>query len=347
MAPDGAAASSASTHARAADRLGRRADENLFSSFHDYCGARGSTRRRCAGASARDPAARELLIALEKGELARGRVRAAARARCWASSPTADRRPVRGRATRRGDGRGRPPRARRRHSHGARVELVGRAPLPARPVRRAVRRRRDLRRGGHPQACAAHVRARRRARRRAAGACVYVDDLPFNLDAGRRSWAWPPCTTRAPSRRSPSSNACSALGRCAQDRRASERTTARPRSQASWLRRRTVALPRPYRNLKKPASSRECARLVRVHEQFALDRQLRRDDDRLLGAVLADAARAVARAEAGRLGAAHRQLEHGVVDHRVVDVRRARLRCAARSARRARCRVVNTDAPRP
>ena len=51
---------------------------------------------------------------------------------------------------------------------------------------------------------------------------------------------------------------------------------------------------------------------------FALERQPRRDDDGLLGAVLADAACAVARAQAGGLRAAHRQLERRVVDHRVV-----------------------------
>ena len=64
-------------------------------------------------------------------------------------------------------------------------------------------------RGGHPQALAADVRARRRARGRAAPQeCVYVDDLPFNLTPARRSSAWRRSTTRAPRPRSPSSSGC-------------------------------------------------------------------------------------------------------------------------------------------
>ena len=62
------------------------------------------------------------------------------------------------------------------------LELVGRAPLPAGPDGRAVRRRRDLRRSS------ASASRRRRSTRWARSAialppdeCVFVDDLGFNL----------------------------------------------------------------------------------------------------------------------------------------------------------------------
>ena len=42
---------------------------NLFASFHAYCLRPRSTRRRSAGRFRADPEARELLIALEKGEI--------------------------------------------------------------------------------------------------------------------------------------------------------------------------------------------------------------------------------------------------------------------------------------
>ena len=73
--------------------------------------------------------------------------------------------------------------ARRAHRPG--LELLGHAPLSARPAGRALRRHRHLRRGGLPQARPAHVRARRAAHRRRPGECVFVDDLAFNLDPAR------------------------------------------------------------------------------------------------------------------------------------------------------------------
>ena len=90
----------------------------------------------------------------------------------------------------------------------------------------------------------------------------------------------------------------------------------------------SVPLAAAVQELEEPGQQLRGARLVGVHEEFLLHRQLRRHDDRLLGAVLADAARAVARAEARGLRAAHRQLERRVVDHRVVDVDRARFEAA-------------------
>src|SRR2546426_3310462 len=61
------------------------------------------------------------------------------------------------------------------------------------------------------------------------------------------------------------------------------------------------------------------------------------DDHRLLRAELADAARAVAVADAALLPAAHRDLGDGVVDEHVVHAHRARLHAAgdARAAREA------------
>ena len=59
-------------------------------------------------------------------------------------------------------------RARGGDPHRPDLELVGHAPLRPRDARGAVRRRRDLRRGGDAQAGAGDVRARRRARRRRA-----------------------------------------------------------------------------------------------------------------------------------------------------------------------------------
>ena len=75
-------------------------------------------------------------------------------------------------------------RARRPHRPG--LELLGHAPLPARPAGRALRRPRHLGRRGLPQARPAHVRARRRsASASPRRACVFVDDLAFNLDPAR------------------------------------------------------------------------------------------------------------------------------------------------------------------
>ena len=74
---------------------------NLFASFHAYC-VRGRDRPADAArdASARDPEARELLIALEKGELEERALRAAVRGAARGRARGPDRRAVRGRARR-------------------------------------------------------------------------------------------------------------------------------------------------------------------------------------------------------------------------------------------------------
>ena len=130
-----------------------------------------------------DPEARKLLVALETGDARRGASSSSASRSCSRLSPERPgRRAVRRRAS--------PTlrwsrRCAWRAQAGIRtalgLELLGRAPLPARHVRGAVRRRRDLRRRGHPQARAAHVRVGAERAGVAPEACVYVDDLPFNL----------------------------------------------------------------------------------------------------------------------------------------------------------------------
>ena len=87
------------------------------------------------------------------------------------------------------------PCPRRRHPDRAGVELVGNQALPARSAGRAVRRRRDLRRGRDPQAGARDLRTRRRAhrarrRRRACSLTTSVQPRP-----GDRARHGRPCTT--------------------------------------------------------------------------------------------------------------------------------------------------------
>src|ERR1700716_2032617 len=81
------------------------------------------------------------------------------------------------------------------------------------------------------------------------------------------------------------------------------------------------ALAAAVQELEDPPDQARGLGLVREHVDIAL-RGEALDEDRLLGAVLADAARAVARAQAGLLPATHGQLERGVVEHRVVDADR-------------------------
>ncbi len=138
---------------------------NLFASFHAYCLQAEIDPQALSGRFKADPQFRELLIALEKGELDEPAFETRFAALLEVEPGWADRRTVRGRGTGHGDGRGCAQGARGRDQDGARVELVGRAPLPARAVRGAVRRRGDLRRGGHAQALATDVRAGGRARR--------------------------------------------------------------------------------------------------------------------------------------------------------------------------------------
>ncbi len=233
---------------------------NLFASFHAYCLQAEIDPKTLLGRFRTDPAARELLIALEKGELEEDAFELQFAALLERRARRPDRRPVRGRAARQGDGAGRPQRARGRRAHGARVELLGRAPLPARAVRRAVRRRRDLRRGGHAQALAPHVRARRRARRRR-----------------RRSSACSSTTCRSTSRPPQELGMATVHHTSAEHHDPRARTAARVaaslRAAASS---RQSRLPRPYINLNSAREHPRGARLVRVHEQFLLHRQFRR-----------------------------------------------------------------------
>ena len=77
----------------------------------------------------------------------------------------------------------------RRRAHRPGVELDRRRPLRPLAVPGAVRRRRDLRRGGHAQAAARDLPARRRADRRAAGG-VRVRGRPAReLRRAPRRWA--------------------------------------------------------------------------------------------------------------------------------------------------------------
>src|ERR1700686_1979726 len=109
-----------------------------------------------------------------------------------------------------------------------------------------------------------------------------------------KSSAWRPCCIPTPRRASRSSNAYW-VSPCA--------TRRRPLRRADLLR----PLTPPVHELEQPCEQFRGARLVGVHEEFLLHAQTRHDDRRLR-ALLANPARAVARAEAGGLGAAHRQL---------------------------------------
>ncbi len=105
---------------------------NLFASFHAYCVRAGIDPRKLRRALQRRPRGARAADRAGDGRARRGGLRAALRRAARRRARRADRRPVRGRAARRGDGRGRAPRARGRHPHRARVELLGRAPLSPR-----------------------------------------------------------------------------------------------------------------------------------------------------------------------------------------------------------------------
>ena len=137
---------------RPADRLGRGADERTCSppSTPSAC-ASSIDPQALRGRFGSDPSLPRAADRAREGRARGGRVRAAARVAARRRARRPDRRPVRGRAAGRGDGRGRAPGPRGGRPHGARLELLGRAPLSARHVRGTVRRRRDLRRGA---ACA-------------------------------------------------------------------------------------------------------------------------------------------------------------------------------------------------
>src|SRR5215208_6745463 len=80
----------------------------------------------------------------------------------------------------------------------------------------------------------------------------------------------------------------------------------------------SIPLAAPVQQLHGTAEEAGGPRLVREHMEVALGREARHQQ-RLLAGVLADAAGAVARAEPGRLPAAHGQLEREVVQLRIVD----------------------------
>ena len=97
------------------------------------------------------------------------------------------------------DGVARAARARRAHRPG--LELLGHAPLSARPAGRALRRHRHLGRGGLPQARPAHVRARRAAHRRRARPSASSSTTSRSTWTPRASWGWRWCITRRRRRR--------------------------------------------------------------------------------------------------------------------------------------------------
>ena len=103
---------------------------NLFASFHAYCLRVELDPQLLAGRFREDPEARELLIALEKGEIDEP----AFEQRFAALLGVAPDGLIDGLFTERRagpcDARRRSPRPRRGHPHGARVELLGRPPLP-------------------------------------------------------------------------------------------------------------------------------------------------------------------------------------------------------------------------
>ena len=136
--------------------------------------------RRSSGCSARTRGRSSCCAASRRGELTEERVRASASARCSSCRRTA----TTGSST--GCSAGMQPdeamvealrRARARgHQDRADLELVGAGPLRPLDLPRAVRRRRDLRRGGPAQAAAGDLRAGRRARRasRRPSACSWT-----------------------------------------------------------------------------------------------------------------------------------------------------------------------------
>ena len=86
---------------------------NLFASFHDFCLRAEIDPKLLLGRFRTDPEARKLLVALETGALDEAATsRSASRAMLEVEPDGLDRRPVRGRRARRGDGRRRAPRAR-------------------------------------------------------------------------------------------------------------------------------------------------------------------------------------------------------------------------------------------
>ena len=155
---------------------------NLFMSFHEYCLANEIDSEQLVASFRSNPDFRELSDLAGEGADLRARVRAPLRRDPRRGLRRADRRAVRRACspTWRWCRRSGPPTT--LASDRAGLQLLGRAPLPARPLLGDLRRHRHLRRDRHAQAVQAHVRTGGRARRRGSSSeCVFVDDLPFNL----------------------------------------------------------------------------------------------------------------------------------------------------------------------
>ena len=200
-----------------ARRLRRGADHATCSTRSARsASSRGSSPRRSDAASARTRQRRELLIGLETGRLPEEEFEPQFARDARGQRRRADRPAVRGLDARASGWSTRSSRARRA---GIRTGLIsnswGTRRYDRAQLGRAVRRRRDLRRGGDAQAGARDLRARRASGSALApAACVFVDDLPFNLDARRRAGDGHGPPRRPPRRRSPSSSGCSGVARC-------------------------------------------------------------------------------------------------------------------------------------
>ena len=136
---------------------------NLFTSFSAFCEGQGSNPTRSAGASARTQTPGELLIGLETGAVQEAEFEPRFAAMLGVNPTGLIDRLFAGSSLDQemvdavGGGQA------GRDQHRADLQLVGHAPLRPQAARRAVRRDRDLRRGGDAQARPAHVRAGRRA----------------------------------------------------------------------------------------------------------------------------------------------------------------------------------------
>ena len=198
------------SYRRAARRLGRRPDDQRVRLLPRLLRAGGARAGRDRQARSAMTASRELLIGLETGQLPEEEFEPRFAAFLGVAARGLIDRLFAGSAARRGDDRGRAPRPRGRHPHRADLELVGNPPLRPRAAGRAVRRRRDLRRGRDPQAGAGDLRARRGARsgwsRRRA--CSSTTCRSTSSPAAALGMAT--VHHRRPRRRSPSSNGCSA-----------------------------------------------------------------------------------------------------------------------------------------
>ena len=241
-----------STATGTADRLGRGAHDQPVRLLPRLLPRRPrSTRRRSAGRFRSRPRGARAADRAGEGRARRGGVRAAVRRAARQVEPDgADRRAVRRRATR--TRRWSTPCARARDA-GVRTALVSNSWGVHRYPHELFDELFDgvviSARGGHPQALAADVRAGRRARRRASRRRACTSTTCPSTSPRPRSWAWRPCTTRAPRRRSPSSSGCSG---------SPARASARDRRRGPVL----VALAAPVEQLEqRPPAAARCAAL--------------------------------------------------------------------------------------